>query len=234
MSCGTLAGIGLTLAGTGADMYANNQIRSKMNDTVGQEMARNSQYQKQGQQVFQNSLAQSTPTAAKQQIGQGQQQLAGLIQQARATPLSASMPSFGDVNTQGQQARADMSDTASSNLGGYSNFALQQRLKDQQAGEQLGVINQNAQGWANILPAQLQQDQQSQQGLQALGQLLSIAGMVTGVGAASMAPAASTSTGVMQDAANMAMYDPAYLQSLQQGIGYGVNSSLFNPTLLGY
>jgi hypothetical protein len=181
MACGTIAGLALAGAGAGTQAYAGSKETSAMNDAVSQEMARNQQYQQQGQNVFQQSLAKSTPQAAQQQIGQGQQQLAGLIQNAQAVPLSLSMPSSIGVNDQTQQAKTNMSNTAASNLGGYSNFGLQQNLKDMQAGSQLGVINQNARGWANILPAQIQQASQSQQGLMSLGQLLGMAGMVTGL-----------------------------------------------------
>lgn len=197
MSCGTIAGLVLGGAGAGVNAYAGERTHGAMNSAVNQEMARNRGYQQQGQQVFQQSLDQSTPQAAKQQIGQGQQQLAGLIQNAQAVPLSASMPSntLGDsgVNAQAQQAKTNMSNTAASNYGGYSNYGLQQYLKDMQAQNQLGVINQNARGWANVLPAQLQDAQNSQQGLQALGSLLGTAGLVTGLGSAMSAPATGVS-----------------------------------------
>jgi hypothetical protein len=184
----------LTLAGTAASEYANVSARNKMNDTVSAEEAQQQQYQKQAQNVLQQSIAQSTPAAAQQQIGQGQQQLAGLISNTQAVPMSASMPSIssssalGDVNSKTNAAKAQMSNTAASNFGGYSNYGLQQYLKDLQAKSQLGVINQNASGWANILPAQLQQASQSQSGISDLGTLLSTAGKLGGVYSATSAP----------------------------------------------
>ncbi len=194
MGCGTIVGLLLGGAGAGVSELANVNTRNTMNDTVNQELARNQAYQKQGSQVFNQSLAQSTPQAANQQIGQGQQQLAGLISNAQATPMSASMPSFGNVNTQTQTAKNQLSNTAAANIGGYSNYGLQQYLKDLQAQSQLGVINKNAQGWANILPAQLQQASQSQSGLSALGSLLGTGGLLAGLSGLGAAPAASTSS----------------------------------------
>ena len=202
MGCGTIAGLALTAAGTGANMYANNQVRGKMNDLTNQELARNQGFEQKAQGVFNNSLQQSTPQAANQQIGQGQQQLAGLIQNAQQVPLSSSMPNFGNVNTMAEGAKTAMSNKAASDLGGYSNYTLQQRLKDQQVGSQLGVIGSEAQGWANVLPAQLQQAQGSQQGLQALGALLSSAGLLTGLSGWGSAPTAGVNAAQMSAMGN--------------------------------
>ena len=200
MGCGTIAGLGLAAAGAGVNMYANNQVRGKMNDLTNQEMARNQGFQQKAQGVFNNSLQQSIPQAANQQIGQGQQQLAGLIQNAQQVPLSSSIPSFGNVNTMAEGAKTAMSNKAASDLGGYSNYTLQQRLKDQQAGSQLGVIGNEAQGWANVLPAQLQQAQGSEQGLQALGQLLGAGGLLTGLSGLGAAPVTGTANAAQMGA----------------------------------
>lgn len=182
MACGTIAALGLGLGGAGVDMYANNQVRNKMNSDTSAELARQKQYQNQASNVFDQSLNKSTPQAANQQIGQGQQQLAGLINQVQGVPLSASMPSFGDTNSQTQQAKQGMSNKAASTLGGYGNFGLQQNIKDLQANSQLGLISGQARQSANVLPYELQQAQNSEQGLQSIGSLMSMAGMLAGLG----------------------------------------------------
>ena len=194
MGCGTIveiAGAALALGGAGTEMYANNQVRNKMNNLTGQELTRQKQYQNQASDVFNQSLSKSTPQAANQQIGQGQQQLAQLINQVQGVPLSASMPSFGDVNSSSQQAKQGMSNTAASNLGGYSNYSLQQRLKDIAAQSQLGVISGNARQSSNVLPYELQQAQNSEQGLQSAGSIMSDVGMLAGLGGMGMGMSAA-------------------------------------------
>ena len=184
------------LAGTGAQMGANVMEGNAMNSKASAELARQSAFQKRGTGVFQQSLGQSTPQAAQQQIGQGQQQYTQAMQGAKLPMLSqpGALPNdtsrIIDTST---QARNNMSNMANANLQGYGNYGLQQHLKDLQAGSQLGVIGNEAQQSAGVLPTELAQARQSQAGLSSIGQLLSTVGSLAGMYGL-MSPAAAAPT----------------------------------------
>lgn len=178
----------LAVAGTGTQIAANNQTQSAMNQATQQQINAQNDYAKKGQQVFQQSLDQSTPQAAKQQIGQGQQQAAQSIANAQSIPLTAQQPSFGNVNTAQESARQGLSNNAASNYFGQSNFGLQQYLKDLQAQSQFGVIGGQSGQSARNFGSNLSAASQAGNNLGALGSLLGTGGSVLGSYAASQAP----------------------------------------------
>jgi hypothetical protein len=201
MGCGTLAG--LALAGTGAGLQAGASAseNSKMNSAVGAELARQNQFSNQAKDVFNQSLGQSTPQSAQQQIQQGAQQSLGTLASIPGAQFSLPQPVGGTNagNTAGTNAQGVLnvnSNNANAGLQGYGNFPLQQYLKDLQAKNQLGVINNNAQGWANILPYQLQNAATSSQGLSDIGSLLgAIGGPLTAYSMMGSAPSISSIIG---------------------------------------
>lgn len=186
----TIAGLAASAGGAVTQEVAAGREKSAMNDAVQQQLNAQSQYAKQGQDVFNKSLANSTPAEALKQITQGQQQSLGGIQQAQAVPLSASMPSLGATDSATQVAKTGMSNTAAANYQGYSNYPLQQQLGNLQTNSQLGLINNQASQSASNLPFQLASAQNSQSGLNGLGQLIGAGGGLLssyGIGAAPVA-----------------------------------------------
>jgi hypothetical protein len=181
MGCGLLAALGTTALGAGLDYAGGQQSKNAMNNVVNSTIGRENQFTNQAQGVFNNSLAQSTPKAAQQQMGQGQQQLGGLISQAQNVPASFSMPSFGATNTAQQGVRQGLSNQAAQNMAGYQTYGIDQAIKDLQANSQLGVIGNEAQSAASIMPVQLQQASQRGQPLQAAGGLLGSLGELGGL-----------------------------------------------------
>ena len=194
-NCGweELIGAALAVAGAGTQMYANNQTQSAENQATQNEINLQNNYAKKGQQVFQQSLGQSTPQAAQQQIQQGQQLAANSIANAQATPLSLSTPSIGNVQTAQDSTRQGMSNKVASNYFGQSNYPLQQYLKDLKANSQLGVIGNQSQQAARNFPTYLGAAAQSQQGLSALGSLLGTGGSLLGAFGSATAPTTGSS-----------------------------------------
>jgi hypothetical protein len=192
MGCGTLAGLGLALAGTGTQMYANNRTQNAENQAASSELARQEQFQNQARNVFNQNLQNSTPQTAGQQQQQGQQQFLGASKQAQlpSLGLTATDPTQANaVSGAGQDALNQLGQQSNAQLQGYSNVPLQQGLGNLQTQNQLGAISGNASDWASILPLQLQQASQSQAGLSALGSLLGTAGQVVGLSGLGSAPA---------------------------------------------
>lgn len=182
MGCGSLIGAALSLAGAGAQEVAASKTKGEMNDVLDSQQAQNKKLQQQGQGLFQQSFAQSTPEAAKNQIAQGQSQYLNAAQQAQAVPLGASTQALSSTDNQASQARAGLGNQALAGLAGYSNYGVQQGLKDQDIGSQLGAINNQASFNQSMLPGELSAAQNDFSSLRGIGSLLGTAGMLTGLG----------------------------------------------------
>lgn len=182
-----LLGLALSAAGAGAQIAGAQQSQSAMNTALGNELQDQAAYQKQASNVFQNSLSQSTPKAAQDQMLQGQQLAQAQYQKLENTPLTgtAAPAAFGSQGAQDiNVGQKQLSNTAQANLQGYSEWDLQQAIKDLTAKGQLGVIGGLAQNRAQILPYQLQVAQQAGGDLTGIGSLLGAAGgVVGGIGA---------------------------------------------------
>lgn len=180
-----IAGLVASLASTGLSMAGQSAQQAKQNQDVSNELLQQKQLSNKASLVYQNSLSQSTPQAAQQQIAQGQQQANAAYQQAEKVPLSSgTSPVVGNtsINTPDQNARAGVLNNAAAGIKGYGNFDLQQWLKDQSANANLGVIGQQAQQSESILPYELQGAQNPYAGISgALGAFGSLANTYVGL-----------------------------------------------------
>ena len=213
MACGAIASLALSVAGAAMQSGANQLTQNNMNDLTEQELQRQQAFARKGQQVFQNSLGQSTPSSAQQQLNQGQQQALGNIQQVQGVPLSLSMPSSTGINTAANTARQNMSNQAAAGYQGRSNFPLQQYLKDLSANSQLGLIGNQAQQSESVLPYELSQAQNSYGWLSGLGGLLGTAGSLVGMSGLASAGAgagAASSSGDYLDLMGQPSFPAAY------------------------
>lgn len=182
-----LLGLALSAAGAGAQIAGSQESSSAMNQAMSNELATQQQFQKQATNVFQTSLGQSSPTSAQADMAKGQQLAMNQYQKLENTPLSGtSAPApFGSSSAQNINAgQKQLSNTAQANLQGYSEWDLQQAIKDLTAKGQLGVIGAQSANAASILPYQLQAASQAGSDLTGIGSLLGAAGgVVGGIGA---------------------------------------------------
>ena len=187
MGCGTLIGLALGVGGAVVKEDAASKEQDAMNQAVQQQLNQQNAFAKQGTNLFQNSLSQSTPQAMGQQQAAGAQQVLGASKAAALTPLA--LPSNQGIQDQvssaGQQAKNSLAQQSNAQMQGYGNIGLSQYLKDLSTNSQLGVIGKQAQQSANVFPSVLQGAANSQGDLSALGSLLGTAGMLTGMGSAS-------------------------------------------------
>lgn len=188
MGVETIAGLAASLIGAGLSASAASSEQNAQNNAVKQELLRQQGFAQQGQKVFANNLAASTPQATQSGIQTGANQAANAVQLARAVPLSlgqsVSIPGQ-DSYSQATSARTALSDQANAANQGYNQFAVQQALRNLLSNQQLGVIGQASQSSGGILPYEVQQAGQSSAGQAGLGSLLSSLGGVLGLGAAS-------------------------------------------------
>lgn len=173
-----LAGLLLSLAGTGASIAAAQRTKSQMNDALAASLRKQRQRENQAQGVVQQSIAKSTRASAEQQLAQGAQQSRAEYQKLNQIPVSSATVPFGASPQQQQIVGAEnaQSNDARAQLMGYSNYDLLQAIKNLRAQQQLGVIGNFAQGDLGLLPLQMQAAQHSNDLLGGAGGLASSLG----------------------------------------------------------
>jgi hypothetical protein len=179
-----LAGLGLSLLGTGLGVGASVIDQNKMNDAASAELLRQQGYQKQANTAFQASAGQAGSDTAQKQIANTanqQSQLYKALQSSNLTGAPSSTASPDAVTQARTQAIIGQGNQAGSRLAGYGGWQTNQYLKDLQAQEQLGVIGGNARGSAAVLPYELQQAGHAGDSLAFAGQGLSALGSLGGL-----------------------------------------------------
>lgn len=178
-----VAGLLASLAGTGLGIAGSAESQGAMNDAANAELMRQSQYNKQGQQAFQQSLSQSTPQAAKKQLGEGQQQALQEYTKVQKTPSTYSTGGGNDVSKAASdsvvQGKTQLSNQAAAPLQAYDAYSLAQQIKDMQAQSQLGQIGSFARQSESVLPLEMQQAGQKGSTLSGIGSILGTLGGLT-------------------------------------------------------
>lgn len=179
-----VAGLLASVAGSGLGVAGSIGEKNAMNSATANELARQQNYAKQGQQVFQDSLNQSTPDAVKHQMDAGQQQALQEYQKLQSQPVpfgvgSGSLnPNLGNVGTQNALvgARVGQQNSANAALQGYGTSDVAQSIKDLSARSQLGQIGNFSQSSENVLPLELQAAANKNATMKGIGSLLGTAG----------------------------------------------------------
>lgn len=222
-----------TLAGTEMQVAATQKSNHAQDAALNQELLRQDAYRKRAQEEFARSMAQSVPTVAKQQIGQGQETYKGAYGRAENVPLSASATasplqrSASVVNTQREKANQERSDLARANVMGYNEWDMQRAIKNLLAQQQLAQTANFAQGSSRILPMELQHAQHEGDNLAGIGSLLGTAGAVMSLGSLFGSQAATEPLTASQQAAFDAGAGPV---TPAGATSFFNQASPFNPT----
>lgn len=200
-----LAGLGLSLAGTGLGIAASQQDQSVMNAKVSDELTRQQGYQQKANQAFQASAGQSGADTTKATLDQGAAQQKSLYQSLQSPSLGTGTASLDPVTQAATNASIGASNDARSKLSSYGGLDLQNYLRNLGTSQKLGVIGNQAQQSEGVLPYEIQQAGHSGDmlagvgsGLSALGSLAGLYGIYSSLpsaaGAAPIAGATSAGT----------------------------------------
>ncbi len=230
--------VGASAAGTGLSLAANAQEQSAINAARANEVNQQRALQNQANAIFQNSLAQSTPATAQQQLQQGAAARNSAFQdlQSAITPVASALPTANaganaNTPTAGAQQRATSAgDTWNSLLaranateGSYGDWQNQQAIKNADTAQKLGVINNFSAGDASLLPTELQVASQAGDSLGGWGSILSSLGNLAGYAGKFATPAMpAVSPAAAQSMANWAtdpngLYNSIALGGLPNG-----------------
>ena len=217
---GALAAAG----GTAAQVYGNRQVANAQNRAVQAELDRQQSYRQQGKKAFETSLAQSSEPVAREQVQAGADQRLATMDKVAGVPLVASQAN--PVETQGVNVvtpSLQRSATAAANLQGYSEWELRQWIKNLRSQQNLRILNQFAQGSANVLPYELQDASHSQDRLISIGQIMQALGGVAGAasGGGSAASITMQSPGLDQVPSESQISTANAPMSRKPVVGYG-------------
>ena len=199
-----LAALLATVVGTGLQMAGNAKAQSAMTAARANEVGQQAQLQGQSNAIFKKSLAGSSPATAAQEMQQGQAQRNTAWQnlQSATAPVASALPATSDPNspTAKASARANsaantwntLNANAAAKEGSYGDWQNQQAIKNANAAQQLGVINNFSAGDASLLPTELQVASQAGDKLSGWGSVVSMLGNLSGL--ASKAGTFGTST----------------------------------------
>ena len=194
--------IGLALsAGGAAASYAGQRKAAKAQERVlADYRSRNKQREADAAAAFDASLAKSGRVTADESLDDGTQRRLDAYESLGQALPAQPLPTTATKNTLVKPSTVKntgsvwekLMNNAQAKLGSYGDWQLQQGIKDTRADQQISRISANAKGdWNNVVPVEMTAASHKGDALQGWGQLLSAAGMVTGMaGSLSTASAA--------------------------------------------
>lgn len=180
-----LLSVAAAAAGTGLTMASQSAQQDAQNKAISAEMLRQQNYSKQAGSVFDSSLAQSGRTAADSEIAQGVQQASGNYAKYGAVPLGVAAPNIapqGDKNVVNAVAgnQNKLASQANANMQGYSEWDLQQMIKNMRTNQNLSVISGESKNSESLLPGDLAGASNAGAGLAGLGSIVGGLGKTIG------------------------------------------------------
>lgn len=230
-----LVALALTAAGTGTSMAASAAEQDAMNQKTKQEVLRQKGIQKKSTGEFEKSLAAGAPKVAQQQIDSGAEARLADMQKTAALPIGGASPlEMSSSNAvQAGQAAAQMSQQAQAKakLGVYSDFDLQQWIKNLRAQQQIGMYGQFARQSAQVLPYELQAAGRSAEDMRGAGTGLSAAGALVGLGGAAGAFGSGASAASSAPAGTMTLGETAYAPLSSYAVPAATEAGVVAPTV---
>ncbi len=165
------AGIGSMIGGIFGNQETNNALSAASRNAIAKQNAAI----RQGYGVFEGSLPGQTMQAANQQIGQGAANRMQGYNQLISNPLVPNLPS--NPNQGVDNAKLGVQANAQANLGGYSDWQLNQLISQIRTKQQLDQISDFARGNAALTPFTLNAAQHAGDAAKGIGGLVDMAAM---------------------------------------------------------
>jgi len=164
-------GAGASVAGGTMQAIAASQAAKAMKHAFERQLQEQGKYRTQAVGEFNQALPLRGVEEARNEIAQGSQNRQNFYGKFASTPLSlGSGPSARD------NAAYNLAGTARGNLGGYSDWALQQMIHNIRTQDALNKISNFAQGSAGVFPYKMYDAQHSADELAFWGNLVSSVG----------------------------------------------------------
>lgn len=181
-----LIGVIIAAAATAAKIAADRERAEQMAEKEAQEMRRQQGFQRQAEQEFSDSLSKAGYEPAQAAIDQATKDRQATYQHIAQTPLAGSTasPLVGEVQSVARTTRSagstQRAQTNQAAMGAYSDWAMQQAVKNARVANQLATLNSLARSSAAVLPFELQQAQSKQGSLDMASTILGSLGSIMG------------------------------------------------------
>lgn len=175
------AGVGLGFIGNAMQMVAAGQAEDAMTGRIRNLLNDENYYQEQGSSIVGQRTREAGVGTAQKEIAEGTAEANKRYADVKGVPGST-IPGIADPgNPMSNNAWADLMGALRAPETGYSEFTLQQMIKNLRSAQQMGVVSQLARARQAILPMQLRQAQHSADELAGWGKVIASVG--SGVGA---------------------------------------------------
>ena len=236
--------IPLALAAAGAAAsYAGQRKAAKAQEQVLTDYrSRNKQREAEANAIYEQSLAQSGVDTADTALDKGTKRRQAAYESlgdalpAQALPTTAKGDTLVKTPTTKNTGTVweKLMNNAQAKLGSYADWQLQQGIKDNRANQSISRVTTDARSdWNNVVPVEMTAASHKGDALQGWGQLLSAAGMVSGMSAALSTGAAGAGANAAKDftygmAPSAASPLGTYVPGMSQGGGMwsGIMSGL--------
>lgn len=171
MDAGLGIGAGANVVGGLMQSIAASQANKAMADEFTRELQRQQRYRNQAFGTFESALPQMGVETAREQIGQGAEKRQNFFQDVGQTQ-------FGPTENRTKRDRLEyqQSSQARANLGGYSDWALNQMISKIRTQDELNRLSSFAGGTAQVFPYRMQEAQHSWDELAFWGKLIASIG----------------------------------------------------------
>ena len=172
MPYGAAIGAGASVVGGLMQAIAASNASRAMNRAFERELSRQEGYRNQAFDVFQPALEQRGVETARDQIDQGSQRRQALYAKVANAPLALG----GQPDSARERANYTLLGRNRANLGGYSDWALDQLISNIRSQDELNKVSSFAGGTAGVFPYRLSDAQHSSDDLALIGSLISSIG----------------------------------------------------------
>lgn len=198
--------------GAGLQAAGAAKARNAMNDRTSAELNRQRKFRQEGKERFAGSLQQSTPERAKGLLQEGEQMSLARSKQTQSVPLTIEQPEQGSTTQVRDRAEMNRGNRARAAVSAQPWWTLNQAIKDIRANQELGTINNFAQGSQAQLPLEIQDASHKGDTLAGIGSLVSMLGSLYGISSiASGAGAASATTAAAKPVAGYGWTGGSYV-----------------------
>lgn len=176
MIAGAAVGAGANVAGGLMQSIAASLANREMNDVFAREIQRQQRHRNEAFGTFQPAVQLRGVETARDQIGQGAEKREGFYGKVGESQFSPG----GDPRTGQDKTQANLLAKQRAQLGGYSDWALNQMISNIRTQDELNRLSSFSAGDAQVFPYDMYEAQHSQDELAFWGQLIASLGSGAG------------------------------------------------------
>lgn len=186
--------IGATVAGSALSIAGQQKAKSAMKSVRSEYAQQQSDLQRRAIPIYEKNRLASSPESVNAQLAKGAAERGALVDalQQSSQPIASALPATDDANSRrtatAGNAWRNLVTGAGNELGSYGDWNTNQNIGNIDTNSKLGVINNEAQANARLLPTELGVASEKGDKLSSWGSLISSLGTIAGMANAARTP----------------------------------------------